>query len=88
MDEFELKKKTNEIVANDKPGQIGTSQGRVLKSKCCMMWWKHCFCINQISIQVISTGVEPVIIKHKESSKEIITHAIVVARRHLWWKIW
>ena len=73
---FKLKKKTNQAV-NDTPDQSGTSQDGVLKSNVTVCDENIACASTKFSAQVISMCVVPVVIKHKDSTKEIITHAIL-----------
>ena len=74
---FKLKKKTNQGAVNDTPDQSGTSQDGVLKSSVTVCDENIACASTKFSAQVISMCVVPVLIKHKDSTKEIITHAIL-----------
>ena len=74
---FKLKKKTNQRAVNDAPDQSSTSQDGVLKSNV-IVCDKNIACAStKISAQVVSMCVVPFVIKHKDSTKEIITHAVL-----------
>ena len=74
---FKLKTKTNQGAVNDTPDQSCTSQDGVLKSNVTLCDENIAHASTKFSVQVISMCVVPVVIKHKDSTKEIITHAIL-----------
>ena len=74
---FKLEKKTNQGAVNDTPDQSGTSQDGVLKSNVTVCDENIACASTKFSTQVISMSVVPVIIEHKDSTKEIITHTIL-----------
>ena len=74
---FKLKKKTKQGAVNDTPDQSETLQEGVLKSNVTICD-KNIVCTStKNNAQVISMCVVPVSIKHKDSAKDIITHAIL-----------
>ena len=72
-----LKKKTNQRAANDTSDQRNTSQDGALKSRVKICDENIACSSIQISAQVISMCVVSVVTKHKDSAKEIITHAVL-----------
>ena len=74
---FKLKKKTKQGVVNNTPDENDTPQDGVLKSNVTICDENTVCASTQNNAQVISMGVVPIVIKHKDSAKKIITHAIL-----------
>ena len=74
---YKLKKKTKQGAVNDTPDQSDTSQDGVLKSNVTICERNIVYASTKNNAQVISMCVVSVAIKHKDSAKEIITHAIL-----------
>ena len=74
---FKLEKKTKEGAANDTLDQSDTLQDEVLKSNFTICDENIVCASTKNNAQVVSMCVVPVVTMHKDSAKEIITHAIL-----------